>query len=211
MKIKILAIALCALFATTQINAQSNLSYGIKAEASLSKFIFDSETVTSGFGPGIGIGGFLKIDLGEYFAIQPELLFQWQNFSETTSLYYGGVLIGETKRNYELWGMEVPIYAVGQIDFETGDRIYAGIGPYFGLGFSAKIDDGTNISEQQYGDFLNRADIGIAAMAGYEFEVGFLVNVGFKYGLLNKCNKLDYSNINSIKGMSLSIGLGYIF
>ena len=204
MKRTILAVAVCTLLAATQVNAQSRLSYGVKAEANMSNLLFDDMPgIESDFGAGVGIGGFLKIDFGKYFAIQPELLFQWQNST---------IKQGVVENDFEYWGAEIPIYAVGQMTLESGDRAYIGLGPYFGVGFSAK-DKTADLSlydkNGATAPFMHRGDIGVGAMIGYEFAFGMQINAGYKYSLLNK---LDAESDNStMRGQAITFGIGYRF
>jgi len=185
-------------------NAQSRLSYGVKAEANMSSFLFeDMPSYNKEFGVGAGIGGFLKIDLGNNFAIQPELLFQWQNST---------IKQGDAKSDFEYWGMEIPVYAVGQMKLESGDRAYIGIGPYFGLGFSAKDKTADiNLYDENGGSdpFMHRGDVGAGGMIGYEFAFGMQINASYKYGFLNR---LDAGSDNSIlRGQAIAFGIGYRF
>ena len=204
MKTRILAIAVCVLLAATQLNAQSRASFGVKGEASMANLLFDDMPgYKSDFGVGAGIGGFLKVDLGKNFAIQPELLFQWQN----STIKNGGA-----EHDFEYWGMEVPIYAMGQLKTETGDRAYIGIGPYLGLGFSAKDKTAdVNLYKKNGASdpFMHRGDIGAGVLVGYEFAFGMQINATYKYGLLNR---LDADSDNStMRGQSITLGIGYRF
>jgi len=204
MKRTILATAVCVLLAATQVNAQSRLSYGVKNEVNTSNLLFnDMPGFESDFGIGAGIGGFLKVDFGKYFAIQPELLFQWQN----STIKQGGV-----KHDFEYWGMEIPVYATGQMKLESGDRAYIGIGPYFGLGFGAKdktADLNLYNKNEAAEPFMHRGDIGVGVMTGYEFAFGMQINASYKYGLLNR---LDAGSDNStMRGQTVAFGIGYRF
>ena len=82
MKKVMLSLALVMGLGLTYINAQDakKVSFGVKGEANMSNFnISDMPGVKSDFGVGATIGGFAKIDFNQHFALQPELLFHWQN------------------------------------------------------------------------------------------------------------------------------------
>ena len=185
---------------TGSANAQSWLSYGVKAEANMSSLLFeDMPGYSKEFGAGAAIGGFLKVELGDNFAIQQDILLQWQN----STIKQGGA-----KSDFEYWGVEVPVYAVGQMTLKTGDRVYVGIGPYFGLGFSAKNKaTDVNLYDKNGGSdpFMHRGDVGAGGMIGYEFAFGMQINASYKYGILNR---LDADSKNStLRGQSIALGI----
>ena len=203
MKKIILTVALAMGLGVAGINAQ-NVSKGVKAETNMSNFILDDMPgVESGFGVGAGVGGFLKIDFGEYFSLQPELLFHWQN----STLKQGGL-----ESDIQYWGMEIPLYAVGQLTLENNDRAYIGIGPYGRLGFSAKNTTADiNLYDEIGGAdaFMQRGDVGAGVMIGYEFAFGMQINASYKYGFLNV---LDAGSDNSMmNNQMISFGIGYRF
>jgi len=202
----ILSVALLIGFGIANINAQdaNGVNFGVKGEANMSNFnISDMPGVKSDFGVGATLGGFAKIDFNQNFALQPELLFHWQN----STLKSGG-----QKNDFQYWGVEIPVYAVGQMKLASGDRAYIGIGPYARLGFSAKnTTDDVNLYKK-YGNekaFMQRCDIGAGAMIGYEFAFGMQINASYKYGFLNT---LDAASDNStMNNQMISLGIGYRF
>jgi hypothetical protein len=179
-----------------QVNAQ-NVSFGVRADANLSNFILsDLPAMESNMGFGVTLGGFTKIDLGRNFAIQPELLF---HFKSSTSE------IGNVENDFRYWGMEIPVFALGQWDTVNG-RFYAGLGPYMALGFSAKFN---NNDLDLYDGTLRRFDFGFGAMLGYEFRNGFQINAGYKIGVLDL---MDAGRDNaSMHSQTLSFGVGFRF
>lgn len=206
MKKIMLSLVLVMGLGLTHINAQDakKISFGIKGEANMSNFnISDMADVKSDFGVGATIGGFTKIDLGQYFALQPELLLNWQN----STLKFNG-----QENDIQYFGMEIPVYAVGQMKLASGDRTYIGIGPYARLGFSAKNTTADVNLYKEYGNektFMQRGDIGAGAMIGYEFAFGIQINASYKYGFLNT---LDANKDNStMTNQMISLGIGYRF
>ena len=206
MKKIILSVALVLGLGVASINAQdvNGVSYGIKGEANMSNFnISDMPGVKSDFGVGATLGGFAKVDLNQHFALQPEVLFHWQN----STLKSNG-----QENDFQYWGVEVPIYAVGQMKLDNGDRAYIGIGPYMRLGFSAENTTADINLYKEYGNekaFMQRGDVGAGAMIGYEFAFGMQINASYKYGFLNT---LDAASDNStMTNQMISLGIGYRF
>ena len=130
--------------------------------------------------------------------------------------------------------MQIPVYALGKVELGKG-QFYGGVGPYFGVGFSAKTDDiefGIFKKDpidlyEEYNDksALQRWDVGIACQLGYEFANGIQINAGYKYGFINQVDDLK-STVNDVAsrfGTSLkddsykanasvfTIGMGYRF
>ncbi|KAA6312159.1 hypothetical protein EZS27_036858 [termite gut metagenome] len=201
---KKIVVTLAVIFglSITQSNAQS-ISGGIKADANLSNFLLsDMNNVESNMKFGASLGGFMKIDFSETFALQPELLFHYKS----SEMKLGG---GAT--DYEYWSAEIPIYAMGQFTAGNG-RFYVGIGPYVGLGFSAKYKTGDiDLYEKNDNDesAMNRWDFGGGAIVGYEFGGGIQINASYKIGFLDM---MDAGRDNaSMNTNTISLGIGYRF
>ena len=163
----------------------------------MSNFITsDMPGVKNEMGFGATLGGFAKFDITDHFALQPEILVHYQN-SRTKD--------NGKKRDFEYWGMEIPVYALGQWNNHSGGRWYAGLGPYVGLGFDAKYK---NPKEKLYKeDVLQPWDFGGKAMIGYEFANGIQVNAGYKIGLINAVDK----GKGKMLPQAVSLGVGYRF
>ena len=233
MKRNIIAIVATALMGMTAFSAvaQTNVSldYGVKAGLNLSSMILsdDFNVLETEVKPGADFGGFMRINLHENFAIQPELEFYYRG---TGIKAEAGPVSLENKINQ--WGMQIPVYALGKVELGKG-QFYGG--PYFGVGFSAKTDDiefGIFKKDpidlyEEYNDksALQRWDVGIACQLGYEFANGIQINAGYKYGFINQVDDLK-STVNDVAskfGTSLkddsykanasvfTIGMGYRF
>ncbi len=185
-----------ALGATTQLSAQ-NITGGIKADANLSNFIVsDMPSTSSDMGFGATLGGFVKFDLGNHFAIQPELLFHYQN--STTK-------VATVKNDFQYFGAEIPVYAMGQWYTNCGDRFFVGVGPYVGFGFDARYTNGdVNLYDT---DVLQPWDFGAKATIGYEFAGGLQISAGYKIGFINAVDK----GTGTMLPETISLGLGYRF
>ena len=198
MKKVMLGLMLILGVSATQVNGQS-ISMGVKAEANLSNFILsDIPAAENSLGIGATIGGFVKFDISDNFAIQPELLFHFQNSKmEQASI----------ERNYEYWGMEIPVYAMGQWKNSSNGRFYAGVGPYIGFGFDAKYDKPEHKLYKT--NALQPIDFGFGAQIGYEFSNGIQINAGYKIGVVDALDteKDDYTMLPQ----RISLGIGFRF
>ena len=191
-------------FGFISLNAQVKINWGIKAEMNASNFLFDKVPgMKSNFGLGAGLGAFSRIDLGENFALQPELMFHWQN----STLKQSGV-----KSDFQYWGMEIPFYAIGHIIFDNNARIYVGLGPYLRLGFSAQNrTDKMNLykGNETTDAFMQRGDIGAGVILGVEFPFGMQINASYKYGLLNVLNTPNENSVMSSQVISFGLGVRF--
>jgi hypothetical protein len=199
MKKVMLSVVVLGLWAT-QINAQST-SFGVKVDASMSNFaVSDMGNLQSTMKVGGSIGGFLKIDFSEYFAIQPELSFLYQS-SE--------MKLASAKSDFEYWGLEVPVYAVAQLTHDEGNRAYIGVGPVFGCGFSAKSGD-TNLYKDNAGLLqMQRFNVGAGVLVGYEFPFRMQINASYRYGFFNTLKEPVGDAF--LHAQYVSLGIGYRF
>ncbi len=208
-----LVFALVLIFGlvSSQANAQK-ISAGVKADMNLSNFILsDMDDIESNIGVGASFGGFANFKLSKYFSVQPELLFHYKasEIKINTSLE-------DITSDYEYFGMEIPVYALGEYRPTSNGKLYGGIGPYLGIGFSAKnkFDGDDDIDLYEKDDItdeaaMQRIDFGFGAIIGYEFDFGLQINAGYKIGVLNSLDagKDDSTMLPS----TISIGLGYRF
>ena len=183
-------------------------SLGIKANVGPSNFVIrDMPDCLSNMGFSMLAGGFLKLESeSRYFAIQYELLVRYRSseMEDTTS---------QTKTNYQYWGLEIPIYIMGQIPIKAG-KFFIGSGPYIGFGFDAKQDSG-NINLYRKNDttgkaIMHRWDFGLGTMLGFEFNNGISINAGcYQVGLINVLSAEKHNK--SMKHQVVNFGIGYKF
>jgi opacity protein-like surface antigen len=168
----------------------------------LSNYILtDLDDTESKLNAGASLGGFMKWDITDNFALQPELLFHYKNADMESNDFDG---------NYEYWGVEIPVYALGQWSLGNG-RLYAGAGPYLGLGFSNRSYPGDRDLYEEFDDesAMRRWDFGAGVQVGYEFACRVQVNAGYKIGLLDVMDAgRDDASMNT---STLSVGIGYRF
>ncbi len=186
---------------TTTVNAQS-ISYGAKAEMNMSNFLLtdlDAQKSTMKVGP--TLGGFVKFDVTENFAIQPELNF----FYRQSKMEFG-----PKEDTFKQWGMQLPVYALGQTALGNG-KFYGGVGPYVGLGFDARYDEAdVNLYDEVAGVTpMNRWDFGLGALIGYEFNNGVQLNAGYQFGFVNQLDALK--DDHKMRNQVVSVGVGYRF
>ncbi|MCD8186869.1 MAG: outer membrane beta-barrel protein [Rikenellaceae bacterium] len=102
--------------------------------------------------------------------------------------------------------MEIPVYAMGQWYCPSGNRFYAGIGPYVGYGFSANVD--TPAKTKLYKeDAWQEWDFGGKAMVGYELANGIQFNAAYQIGVINAVDKGE----GKMLPQSVSLRIGYRF
>lgn len=199
-KILFASVAILLAVGSAQVYGQS-VTGGIKANANLSNFIrCDLDNLDNPMRAGASVGGFMKWDITEHFALQPELMFHFKasKFEDKTGT-------ATVKSSYEYWGMEIPVYAVGQMQLGNG-RGYIGAGPYVGLGYSAKTFPGGNLYSS---DTFQRWDFGAGVMVGYEFSNRVGINAGYQIGFIDA---LDTGKDDAtMLPQTVSLGLSYRF
>ena len=196
-------LSLMMTFGLMNVNAQNPISYGTKLEMNTSNFLLsDLEDQSSTMRVGANFGGFMKIDLHENFAIQPEL-----------SFFYRQSKMELDKTNddtFKQWGMQIPVYALGQMETMSG-RFYGGVGPYVGLAFDGRYDDeDVNLYKKVDGKTpMNRWDFGLGTMIGYEFNNGLQLNAGYQFGFINQLDQLKDNH--KMRTQTVNFGVGYRF
>lgn len=192
-------LAIDSTFALT-VNAQTNTSFGVKLNGNLTNVeVSNMQNGSSSFKPGASLGGFAKIEFGEHFALQPELLFSYTERKIN--------MVGE-KARFKYASVEIPVYAMGQFSVGRG-KLFVGIGPNIGYGFS--IDSKTE-KLQDWEESANKLELshwymGGGVLVGYEFNNGISINAGYKLGY-------DLSSKNKTSGadtQTISLGVGYRF
>ena len=207
MKKVVVLVVLVLGFGLTISHAQG-ISGGIKVDANTSNFILtDMDGIKSKLGFGASIGGFSKIDLSENFALQPELLFHFK--TSKMEVKESGI-----ETDFQYFGLELPVYAVGQISLGSG-KGFIGIGPYLALGLDARYKASGMDDIKLYKEYdgqktdLQRWDFGAGAMLGYELSNNLQITASYKIGFINalNANKDNASMLNQ----TVSLGLGYSF
>ena len=189
---------------SSQLSAQHNpVAVGFKAGTSLSNYRlkgnikgFDSKMSIGG-----SVGGFIKYDVSENFALQSgiDVYYRTSKLESTTD---------KTSNKIKSFGLEVPIYGILQGDLGSG-KAFIGAGPYVGYGISTK-SNGVNLfknNSERGKPVMNRFDYGIGAIIGYEFDKNWQINASYQFGLAD----LHKGKGESMKSHGVSIGLAYKF
>lgn len=210
-KVKVLLlVSVFTYLGIQQVKAQSalesfkkKLTLGVKLDGGGNNFMIkDNAALKSNTGAGGAIGTFIRFNISDHFAIQEDIMFVYNTYD----LEKNGVA---DKLQY--FGSEVPIYLMGQWKTKSGGRIFAGAGPYFGIGFIGKYKNDDIDVFKKYDDEkseMKRLSNGFAANFGYELKSGLQINATYKYGF-NTLNR--DKDIYKMLPQSFSIGLGYSF
>lgn len=101
----------------------------------------------------------------------------------------------------------VPAYLFYRYKLRSKNKIYAGIGPYVGVGISGKIlgdkvQWGTIVGE----DHLKRLDYGISAKIGYRGFYGLDIAASYDYGIPDVFSLFESQ---SLKHQAIRLSIGY--
>ena len=191
---------------TTGTDNRSEVSLGIKGGVNLSN-VYDSEgedfVADSKFG--FAIGGFISIPIGQYFGIQPEVLFSQKGFKSS------GTFLGSS---YEMTRtsnfIDVPIL----VSFKPVENVSLLFGPQFSY-LTKQTDDfeGGTISATQEEEFSNanlrKNTFGLTG--GVDFNVDRMV-IGLRAGWDVKRNNGDgTSDTPQYKNMWYQATMGFRF
>jgi len=183
-----------------------NVSFGIKAGIQQNNFGVKStsngEWSRQEFsGVGFHVGGIADVSLSKQFSVQPQLLFNSK----------GASLSSQSKLN--IYALDVPVNFL----YKSGG-FFAGIGPNFSYGLSAKSKTEGEDSQDMYkketiegGDeasTLKRFELGANATLGFKFNNGIFISANYMQGLSNISNM----NVDNQKYHTRLVGLsvGYM-
>jgi len=162
-------------------------------------------------GAGAEFGGFVDYNITRNLLLEFQLIFGLQSAS---------YLSGEQSAQMVLWGMDIPLYLIGNIPVRFG-RFRVGAGPFTHLTFDVwdpsdrefetpyrRIISVDEISgKPRYA--LNDTHSGFGLLAGFEFENGFQINVSGKYSITDIINyQSERSYAHPYK---VSFGIAYRF
>lgn len=148
--------------------------YGVKAGMNMANITGD-EVEDAKIKPGMTIGGFATIPLGDKLSVRPEILFTQK-----------GYRIKESEEGYEYKGkakmnwLDIPILAV----YEVAEGIKAFVGPYFDLYLG-----GEYVIESDFGDFDEKIEgedvnsLGMGLMFGGAYGVTKSIDVEARVAL----------------------------
>ncbi|RYD76951.1 MAG: PorT family protein [Sphingobacteriales bacterium] len=150
-------------------------------------------------GTGAHLGLVMDYSVNEKFSIQPNLLFQMKTVRQNDDA------------SFSLYAVEIPVNFL----YKTGG-FFAGAGPNFSYGISAKSKEDGEDDEDLYEDpdgpgdaLLKRFEIGANFLMGYKFNSGFTLSAHYTPGISNILNDAPDDNIYNTRVFGLSIG--YMF
>lgn len=177
----IVAIGVLSLH-TSDAVAQGRVRTGLKAGLNASSLFYDSQGVNNkseriGFHAGV----FSQISLGEFFAVQPELLYMTKGASaDYNFLGFNG------KNTFRLNYAELPVLAT----FKLGQAVELQAGPYVSYLLNSNInsngDFGSGIGAINRANF-NKVDYGIAGGLNIYFGKAF-IGARYEQGLQRIAN-----------------------
>lgn len=168
----VVATGTCLLSSSSAL-AQASTRMGIKGGLNASSLFYDSQGVSNkseriGFHAGV----FTQVSLGEFFAIQPELLYMTKGASANYN-----ILGFNGKNTFKLNYAELPVLAT----FKLGHAVELQAGPYVAYLLNSNInsngDFGTGSNAINRANF-NKIDYGLAGGLNIYFGKAF---VGFRY------------------------------
>ncbi len=142
---------------------------------------------------GLKIGGFIQLPAGKNILIQPELFFIVKGGDEKVSfdsVQYTNY--GPRRISY----VELPINILAKLKAGTGFFL-AGGGPSFAF------------SRKRYFDAGPRFDAGLNLLLGFQWPLGFLVNLNYTKGFSN--TEHAATGVPKVTNSSFGICVGYAF
>jgi len=188
---KIFLLAALAVFAFTTGYAQ-DISVGAKVGLNLASVNGDGTDDVDGR-TAFHVGGVVNIEFSELFAVQPEIVYSAQGFTQNVS--FDDVNIESTvKLDY----INVPVLA----DITIIEGLSLQGGPQFGINVTSEVEVDGETSEL---DGVESLDIAAAIGAQLELPMGLFFQVRYVTGLTEIAEGGDFKNSN------LSLSAGWFF
>ncbi|MCL4548517.1 MAG: PorT family protein [Bacteroidetes bacterium] len=213
-KIFVLILAAMLIVASSNIQAQTQVSFGARAGLNIANFSFDPDVatgVTKSSRTGFKFGGALEVGFAPMFALQVEPMFSTGG-SELSG--QGGKLTFKTS------SIEIPILFKVKIPVAGSVTPYAFVGPNLGFVLSSKslLEAGGQSQETDMKDQTSSVNFALDFGAGAGFKVAplttILFDVRYSLGLTNMLNdkgKQSFGNDQSIKTTGFQIIAGVMF
>ncbi|GAB2544575.1 porin family protein [Spirosoma aerophilum] len=161
------------LFNSTDASAQGRTRIGVKGGLNASSLYYDSQGVTNkNERIGFHVGVFAQAPLGEFFAIQPELLYTTKGASADYNTFgFSG------KNTFKLNYAELPVLAT----FKLGQAVELQAGPYVSYLLNSNVNSNGDFGSGAAAisrDNFNKVDYGVAGGLNIYFGKAF---VGARY------------------------------
>ena len=190
MKTKFVLLALICLISTATFSQKVKI--GFKGGASINKL--SGKSFKEEFSFGYHVGGFVELNVGKKFAIQPEILYSQTNFdtSNSFSSIYQFNKIDKVQLRY----LSIPIL----LNIKPSKLLTLQVGPQFGIltnKHNTVLKDGTEAFKN--GDFSMLGGVQINIM---HFQIYGRYVIG-----LSSINNID--NKETWKNQSIQLGVGF--
>jgi hypothetical protein len=164
---------------------------------------------SSNMTPGFSIGGIASIPVGKSFSFQPSLQFLQKGGLESQN---------GTSLAFHISYLDLPLNFM-YVGEGTRGNIEIGLGPClsYGLGGSAKADDGSNHASTplHFGNendaFQNAFEFSGNIVLGYQWHSGILVQANYNYGFSNLWGGVNAQNGQYFKNTYVGLRVGYLF
>ncbi|GAB4024915.1 porin family protein [Spirosoma gilvum] len=167
---------------STSVSAQGITRVGLKGGLNASSLFYDSQGVSDkNERIGFHVGVFAQAPIGEFFAIQPELLYMTKGASATYNV------LGFTGKNtFKLNYAELPVLAT----FKLGQAVELQAGPYVSYLLNSNINSNGDFGSGSGAinrDNFNKVDYGIAGGLNLYFGKAF-IGARYEQGLQQIAN-----------------------
>lgn len=187
---KILFIILVATIVSANINAQKNVTLGIKGGMNISMLNY-KDVVDDTKDPRISFhaGGLAHVHLNKSWALQPEVLASKEGFNDNTSI-----------QKWRILYLNFPVML--QYMFANGFRVEAG--PEFGFRISAQVANGA--------DYVNATtafnQLNFSGAAGISYLSKYNVGIGARY--TRGFTDITQGSFNYVSTEVVQLGLFYM-
>jgi hypothetical protein len=166
--------------------AQGRARAGVKGGLNASSLFYDSQGVSNkNERIGFHLGVFAQAPLGEFFAIQPELLYTTKGASADYNVNFLGSTINGNN-TFKLNYAELPVLAT----FKLGQAVELQAGPYAAYLLNSNVNSNGDFGNGTSGinrDNFNKVDYGLAGGLNVYFGKAF-VGVRYEQGLQRIAN-----------------------
>lgn len=218
--------------------AQTKVGWGVKGGISLASFhdVDPRYEIDVDKRAGIGIGGFLIVNVNDHLVFQPELLFVQKGGKESWSYYeigYSGSRYNESQLVYKLDYLEVPVLVKIRIPQVSGMKPSLYVGPTLAIKVSAKGEfessffDSTGVVvehsswNKDVGSFFKDTDFGLTLGGDLAMDAKFakiILDARYFLGLtgidepkVEPESKVGTTLQSDIKNKVISFTIGFVF
>lgn len=175
----------------------------------------DSYKMKMAFHAGVLFDYVLTKDRHKELSIEPGIIFDAKGFKQDLSV---GIL--EQENTLSAYYADIPVYFKYAKKLRSRDKVYAGVGPYVGVGLFGNIEN-TYAGEEVSGgtsdniswgsdpseDDLKRLDYGVSAKIGYQSYSGLNISASYDLGIPN----VSAADNPEFKHRVMRVSIGYSF